>query len=236
MRKAGVTMRKANWLFNILVLIGMGLIAGLFFVFVPESSRSPVAWLNLAVAELIYLGFFGKYTLLFPAVKNFADNSPLLSVYWKSFPAYVLLSCGGMYVFYRYGFSFRQQSLLQGVILFLFFVSLAAGYWASAWHCRATVNDRVTMSRVREIQQRACELQVLLETLPEAVVFLRVFEPVLDDINTITGSDAPEAGSREVEILAQLSSLAELVPGNPDAFAANCRQLALTVKIRKQIN
>ena len=92
------------------------------------------------------------------------------------------------------------------------------------------------MSRVREIQQRACELQVQLETLPEAVVFLRVFEPVLDDINTITGSDAPEAGSREVEILAQLSSLAELVPGNPDAFAANCRQLALTVKIRKQIN
>lgn len=231
-------MRKANVMINVLFFLGVLLILFGFFLFVPENSRTPVAWLNFGVSVFIYICFFGRYSLLYASLADFADNAPLLSIYWKSYYIYTLVSIGSMFAFHSWEIPFRYQLLWHVVYLFLFMLALAYGFWLVGWHQRATKMDKGTMSKIREIQQATKDMRILISELSaEYFEAKEIFAALADDIECIPGSGSEQANSYESEILISLKNVQNslLTQQHPDALFETLKKLHVIVKLRKQI-
>ena len=231
-------MKRSNAVFSLLFLLGIFLLFMIFLVFVPEDARSNVAWLNFSVFLVLYIGLFGRYTILFRPLADFADSVPLISSYWISFGLYASLTVGGMICGWRIGLDFEKQLLIQIVLLFLFFLGLAAGYWVSERHSRASVEEKQTMSQIRLLQQTVKELQVMLEAASDDFRGCRrLCEALADDLNSMPGADSPRAVEVEKQIHAGLVELGSLdLSGiSPDDLAARLHALGRLAALRKTL-
>ena len=101
-------MRSNKVLFTVLYLLGAGLIAALFLLFVPAESRTDVKWMNLFIVYFVYTGIWGKYSLFYSSLERFSDNVPTLAMYWLSFGAYAVLAVAAMVVFWLLGVGFEK--------------------------------------------------------------------------------------------------------------------------------
>lgn len=231
-------MSKASKLFNVLFLVGGLLITGLFMLFVSPEHRTPIAWLNFGVFMFIYIGFFGKYALLFPAVKLFADRTPMLAAYWKYFIIYVLVSCGSMLIFHSLELNFNQQLLLQGIFVFVFLLGLVFGMWLSEQHQRATEVDGRSMAGVRSMQRIVEELQQRFAIMPgEYAPGMAILNEVADEINTLVGSPSEDTQSADNQMFGMLTELKSRVVSEaaPGDIVQLLKKIKLEVALRKQM-
>lgn len=231
-------MKKANLLFFILYLVGLGLATAAFLLFVPEAYRTNVVWLDFAIVLLIITGYFGRYPILFRPLTGFADNVPFLGSYWGALGTYTVSSLGAMVAMYALEVTFPKQALIQGVILFFLLLTVACGYWANAWMSRSTVRDQEMMGGVRRIQALAAGLRTAVAELPASYGQSKTeLARVMDDINCLVGSDAAAARESEGEIIALMrrttADVAEIVP--QEELLRSIKQLRVAVSMRKAI-
>lgn len=195
-------MKRANLLFDILYLIGLGLAFAVFYTFVPEVDRTRVAWLNFSIGLIIYTGYLGRLMALFRPIVRFSDNIPFFATYWTWWGAYVMLAVAGMVAFDLMDQPFGKQALLQGVIFFLFLNVIAFGIWGSAWMARSSARDKRAIGGVRNIQYLAASMRVAAAELPMSFAASKLeIEKILDDVNCIAGSDKEEAMALEEKIV-----------------------------------
>ena len=132
--------------------------------------------------------------------------------------------------------SFEKQLFFQIVLLFLFLFGLAVGYWVSERHAAATVGERQTMNPIRELQHAAADFQTMLEREPESFRGCKkLCEELVDDLNSMPGSNAPGAREAEERLfrgLRELNAL-DLRQTDPDELAGRLHALALVAAQRK---
>lgn len=231
-------MKRSNVILNLMFLAGLGLVLAAFLIFVPEERRTDVAWLNLAVAELIYVGAFGRFTILFRPLRSFADSAPLISAYWKYFGTCTFLAICCMIWGSRAGVAFEKQLFIQIALLFLFLFGLAVGYWVSERHALATVEERQTMNMIRVLQHAAADFQTMLEREPESFRGCKkLCEELVDDLNSMPGSNAPGAREAEERLFRGLRELNALDLGqtSPEELAGKLHTLVLAATQRKMM-
>lgn len=229
-------MKRSNIVLNLMFLLGLALMLAAFLIFVPAERRTNVAWLDFAVAALIYAGVFGRFTVLFRPLHAFADSAPLISAYWKFFGpcAFLAICCmvfGGLAKV-----SFEKQLFIQIALLFVFFFGLAVGYWVAERHAVSTVEERRTMDTIRLIQHAAADFQTMLDREPESFRGCKkLCEELVDDLNSMPGSNAPGAGEAEERLfrgLRELNAL-DLRQVGPEELAGRIHALGLLAAQRK---
>ena len=231
-------MRKANLLFDVLYFVGIGLAFLSFYTFVPEASRTRVAWLDFGICLLIYTGYLGRLMALFRPLVKFADAVPFFTTYWAWWGTYVAFSVSGMVVFHFLDMAFRKQALLQGIMFFIFMNVVVFGIWGAAWMARSSRRDSLAIGGVREIQHKASALRIAAGELPMTYALAkRDVEKILDDLNCIAGSGNAQAIALEQKIGALMervnSEMLDMVP--EDELARSLKELRMTIAMRKAI-
>ena len=232
-------MRSNKVLFTVLYLLGAGLIAALFLLFVPAESRTNVKWMNLFIVYFVYTGIWGKYSLFYSSLERFSDNVPTLAMYWLSFGAYAVLAVAAMVVFWLLGVGFEKQALLQGCLLFGFVVCVGIGMGASNFLSGETARVQEQVGGMREIQRRSGQLKISLGGLPPGYSFARSeFDKVLEAVTYVGGCNNPQAREAESQILSLLDRLQGqiLVKAAADDCLATVRSLEAAVALRKSIS
>ena len=229
-------MRSNKLLFRVVYLLGVALAVALFLVFVPPEARTNVKWMNLVIFLFIYTGVFGRYSLLFTSLGRFSDNVPSLALYWISFWWYAAAALAAMLVMWPLGVGFEKQALIQGLLLFGFIVCVAVGMGASNFMSGETERTKAQVGGVRDMQQKAAQLKILLGGLPGEYSFAKgEFSAVLDEINCVGGCSNPDAREAESGILGLLDKLRSqcAARASADECLATIRDLSAAVALRK---
>ncbi len=223
-----------------LSLFGVGLVLALclFLAFVPAESRTPVAWLDFAVALLLYVGLWGRYLALYRRTDDFAANVPALAMYWTWFRICAMLSIAIGVAGYFLHLSFGAQAALQAVSLFLFAMALAVGSTASKFFQHDDASIQTQVSDLRDLQSRAERLKVLAASLPPThAAVAQGISAVAEDIRYLGGSASPEAKSCEADILRLLQKLESQcgASARPEDCLETLKGLRTSVSLRRNV-
>ena len=231
-------MKSNKLMFWGLYLLGVVLCITLFLVFVPPESRTDVKWLDLCLGVFLYSGLWYKFVLLAPARGRFADNVPMMTVFWLLFGWYAVAAVLAMAVMGALGVGFGKQALIQACLLFAFAIFIACGAGASNFIRGESARIQEQVGGMRDIQFKASQIRIVLAALPQPYAFARrEFDGIVDGVTCIGRSNNPRAREAEVRILALLDKLqlqADL-PATPEECLATVKALALAVSMRKTV-
>ena len=221
-----------------LFVIGLVLALCLFLAFVPAESRTPVAWLDFAVALLLYAGLWGRYLALYRRTDDFAANVPSLVLYWTWFRLCALLSIAIGVAGYFLHLPFWSQAALQAVSLFLFAIALAVGATASKFFQHDDASIQTQVSDLRDLQSRAERLKVIAASLPPThSAVAQGISAVAEDIRYLGGSASQEAKSLEADILLLLQKLESqcAVSARPEDCLETIKSIKTSVSLRRNV-
>jgi hypothetical protein len=232
--------RRINLSSTILVAIGLGLIFAGFFVIVPASERSAVAWLDLLVFCAVFLINFATLPLVRPGGDGFSREIPKLGILWTTHILYTSLALAGIRFGWLLDVSFRLQVLYHLVLFFGLLVILSVAERASDHAAQVDINEA----------RRSDSLQTLKSALTDCdSAFLRSasfgieysqFQRIKEDVRYLSPCGAQSAVSLDLELACLLSELCGAIAASSQFSASReTVQDALTrcstlVRLRKQ--
>ena len=225
-------------LFNLLFIVGLGIIGGGFFLVVPVASRCNVAYLNAGVIFLIYLSYWINYGIIFPSKGDAGDFLAGSGIYWHVQGTYTFLCVLVMVSGWALGWKFSTQLLLQIVALFIFLIYVVCSVFAIEHVSKCTSKDRATMTSVRDLQQMSASISARAALLPadwtEAKQSVLKLE---EELNYFSGIENPISASIDEKIMVQLRYLQSIISDgqNMEAVQKTAHEIMSLILQRKII-
>ena len=229
-------MRSNKVLLPVFFFLGLALLGGAFFLFVPEGSRTETAWMNIAVVAMIYCAFWLRYWLLYRKKDEFADGIPALAIGWAGTGTYATAALCAMVVMHIADVGFDKQALLQACLLFVYGLSLAIGIIASNFVEASGARAKECLGSIQEmrdaISQVTAKVSFAYAACPRV---LEACRSAADEIDCICGCNAPEARKSERAILLVLDEMETLTENraDEDAILGAIARLNQAVAVRK---
>jgi hypothetical protein len=243
-KEGGVTMpskSEVSRLFSLLYFVGVVLLAGSFFLLVPESRRTHAAWLDLAVIFAVFslnfsLSFFWRIS-----GSSFHERIPALGVLGLCDLLYTVLALGVLFYAASAGWPYRLQLVAQMCLIFTFAVAAAIAARGTVQVAEVAQQERATRAGLEELKALLAGCEAAASTLPEASG--RVLQNLLklkEDARYLSPSTQASARDFEAQMIAQLEEIQYQLRNTATPLPlfdleARLEQCAAVMALRKQV-
>ena len=231
-------MKNLRLLFLALYTAGLLLALGLFLALVPRWARSNVAWLDFAMAAILYTGFWGRYAMLYRKAYRFATNVPALALFWSALSKCTFLSVLVMVLGHYMHLRFEVQLMLQAIVLFLLLLVSTVGMAASRKVQEDDDEIREQTETIKSIRSQAEAAGVAVDGLPPSHTAVRnAFRAIREELQYLSGCSRPEAQAAEADILESLRGFTAICDAgvSPEECLSTLRRLSTDIAVRRKM-
>ena len=224
----------------LLFLAGAGIILLAFSLTKGDRELNKIdafIWVSIG---LMYLFFFLPFFFSTVKIGNFTRKIPSLSMVWLGIILYMAASVGVILALaVANAISINTATIIQAVLLFLFFVNVYFAYFASSHVHDVAAEEAEKQQYIRRIKSKAQTLSLSVNRLPaEYEKTQKTLKKALEDIKYIYPVGGGFGDDLEMQIITTLNTLTELcedIPSsaNPATLEPEADNLLMLIKERK---